>query len=122
MKNSRTLKIILVSLVLLAFASAAYAFAASNTVPGTKAGDGSGTISGYTVSTIRYVLSTSDPQTIETVTFTLDATATEVKIKLDASSSTYYSCTNTSGMNWSCSIAGAVTVADADELQVIAAQ
>ncbi|MEO8357656.1 MAG: hypothetical protein ABI621_17260 [Chloroflexota bacterium] len=42
----RNFKVLLLVLVVIVIASSAYAFAAANTVPDTKAGDGAGTISG----------------------------------------------------------------------------
>jgi hypothetical protein len=46
----RNFKVLLIGLVVIVIASSAYAVAAANTVLATKAGDGSGAISGYTVS------------------------------------------------------------------------
>ena len=53
--RSRVLGAIVVAVAL---ATGAYAFTATNTVPGSSAGSGSGTISGYTVSSVQYQLST----------------------------------------------------------------
>ena len=102
-------------------AFAAYAFTAANTVPASKAGDGDGAISGYVVSSVAYVLAT-DPANIDRVTFNLDAAAGQVRAKVDASSSTYASCTNTAGFSWSCDFSTDPAVLDADELRVIAVQ
>ena len=113
--------ILLALLLALIIGSLAYALAASNTVSTGKAGGGSAAISGYTVSNVQYALA-ADPSTIDTVTFDLDAAATTVKVSLVSTSSTYYNCSNTAGFSWSCSIAGAVAVADADQLEVIAVQ
>lgn len=99
--------------------SATYAFTASNTVPASKAGDGSGTISGYTVSGVSYTLNATNPANLDSVDFTLDAAASVVKIKLVSSGSTWYDCTNTSGNDWSCATTGAA-VQPADQLQVVA--
>ena len=52
---------VLVVALAAALALATYAFTASNTVPGTKAGKGEGAITGYTVSGIAYTLSASQP-------------------------------------------------------------
>ena len=102
-------------------ATATYAFTATNTVPASRAGDGSGTISGYTVTNVAYSLNATNPSTLDSVAFTLDAAASVVRIKLVASGSTWYSCTNPSGNNWTCSTSGAA-VAPADQLQVVATQ
>jgi hypothetical protein len=58
-----------------ALALATYAFTASNTVPGSKAGKGEGVISGYTVSNVAYTLATSNPANIDSVAFTLSGAA-----------------------------------------------
>lgn len=123
MFNFRYFKLFVIALAGLIFATAAFAFAAANTVPPTAAGDGAGAISGYTVSAIQYVLNASTPSDIDKVTFTLDAVATTVKIKLVALGSTYYGCTNTGGNNWECATtAPQATVLAATELRVIAAR
>ena len=104
-----------------------YAFTASNSVAATNAGQGSATISGYTISTVRYTLDTSgSTANVSGVTFdvaptggTGDAPST-VKARL-TSTGTYQSCTNTSGTTWSCSFTG-VTALSAASLDVAAAQ
>ena len=117
----RSFKLFVVLLVLI-FATAAFAFAASNTVPGTRAGEGASVTSGYTVSSVVYNLNATAPSNIDSVTFTLSASASNVKIRLITTGS-YYSCTNTSGNNWSCNTtAPQATVAAADELRVIATE
>jgi Tfp pilus assembly protein PilV len=118
-RRRRRVAVILAAAAALAFA--AYAFTASNTVPPSKAGDGNGAISGYTVSSVAYVLA-SDPANIDRVTFTLSDTAGTVKAKVVSSSSTYADCSNTGGNNWSCDFATDPTVLSADELRVIAVQ
>ena len=118
---TRAFKVLVIALVAFVFAGVATAFAASNTVPDSYAGDGSGTISGYTVSNIQYHLNATDSGNIDSVSFTLSASAGTVKIKLVAAGSTWYDCTNTSGNNWSCTTTGA-TVLSADQLRVIATQ
>jgi hypothetical protein len=102
-------------------ATATYAFTASNTVPASKAGDGSGVISGYTVTNVAYTLNATNPANLDSVGFTLDAAAGTVKIKLVAAGSTWFSCTNPSGNTWTCATTGAA-VAPADQLQVVATQ
>jgi hypothetical protein len=47
-------------------------FAAANTVPGSNAGDGSGTVSGYTVTNIHYTLDSTNPSNTTQVGFTLN--------------------------------------------------
>lgn len=102
-----------------ALATATYAFTASNTVPASKAGDGSGAISGYTVSNVAYTLDAANPANLASVAFTLDSAAGTVKVKLVAAGSTWFDCTNSGGNNWSCATTG-TTVLSADQLQVVA--
>lgn len=58
-------------LVALAIGIGAYAFTASNTVPLTTVGSGTGTVSGYTVSNLHYNLNASTPANIDSLTFTI---------------------------------------------------
>jgi hypothetical protein len=124
--RNRKLRFLVIFVLVAILAASTYAFAAANTVPASKAGDGSGAISGYTVSAIHYALNALNPGTIDTVTFTLDtapAVGSTLKIKLVAAGSTWYTCT------W---VATAVTcnngstlgapVSTADNLQVVIAQ
>ena len=70
--NGRS-RIIGILVVAAALATGAYAFTATNTVPDSSAGSGSGTISGYTVSAIAYQLNATTPSDIDSMTFTLNA-------------------------------------------------
>ena len=74
---SRISKTFLVTIVVLVFATAAYAFAAGNTFSDAtnSAGDGADTISGYDVSNVNYTLDTSNPANVTFVDFDLDAAA-----------------------------------------------
>ncbi|MFT3892697.1 MAG: hypothetical protein QM730_13785 [Anaerolineales bacterium] len=117
----RSSKLFIVVLIVLVFATTAFAFAAANTMPAsTYAGEGSSVTSGYTVSSVVYNLNATTPSNIDSVTFSLNAAATNVKIRLVTTGS-YFACSNTSGFNWSCTTAG-VTVAAADEFRVVASQ
>jgi hypothetical protein len=117
-------RVALAGLVAALVALAAYAFTASNTVPPTNAGEGSGTISGYTVSSVVYTLNATDPSKIDKVAFTLSSAASTVKAKVVASSTTYQDCTVSGGTSVACDWAAASepTVASADQLTVIAVQ
>ena len=99
------------------------ALTATNTVPASQAGDGANAITGYTVSDIDYALNATNPQNIDTVTFDLDSTpdaGSDIQIRLDASTSDWYSCTF-SGVDVTCDVTSPViTVALADELRVVA--
>jgi hypothetical protein len=122
-RSRRRRRLVLVIAAAAALAFAAYAFTASNTVPATQAGDGSGAITGYTVSNIAYQLEAASPANIDSVSFDLSATAGTVKVKVVNASATYTNCTNTSGNSWSCDFsAGSQTVLSANEFRVIAVQ
>lgn len=105
----------------------AYGFAASNTVPTSGAGDGAGTISGYTIGGVSYVLNSTDPSKITTVNFTVTPTGTNpqpttVKVQL-VSNGTWYTGTHGTGTAWSVDLSAAnVSVLSADNLRVVAAQ
>src|SRR6266498_2144158 len=117
----RSSKLFIVLLVLV-LATTAFAFAASNTVPTTRAGEGATTTLGYNVTNVVYNLNTTTPSNIDSVTFTLDAAASNVKIRLVTTGS-YYSCTNPSGLNWSCNTTSPqATVSAANELRVVATE
>jgi hypothetical protein len=112
----RTLLAVMLVLIL---SVAVYGFAATNTVPATAAGDGSGVISGYTISAVAYTLNAANPGNIDSVSFTISPTAAgTVRIKLVNLGSTWYSCTNTAGAV-SCTTTGA-SAASADQLRVVA--
>lgn len=115
----RTLGLGLAATVL---AAGAYAYTDANTVPDTRAGDGAGAITGYTITDVQYTLDTGDPSFIDAVSFTTNAGATTVKAKVVAAATEYEDCTNSSGdgTSWSCDFATNPTVVAADELTVIA--
>ena len=115
------------AILLFVFATATYGFAAANTVPAGNAGDGSGAISGYTVSNVKYNLNATNPNNIDSAQFDLAGTSkpTTVKAKLVSSGSTWYSCTTSSASSpysFSCATTSAqqATTASADELRVVA--
>ena len=110
-----------VLLLAVAVMAAAYGFAATNTVPDTRAGDGAGNINGYTVSNVVYTLNASNPQVLDRVEFDLDAAAGTVKVRLVSPTGTWYNCTNTGSNHWSCNTTGQ-GVAVANELRVVAVQ
>lgn len=103
-----------------ALALGAYAFTATNTVPDSNAGSGSGTISGYTVSSIAYTLNATTPSNIDSVAFTLDAAAVTAKAKVVSGSTTYTDCSISGGVNVTCDFSPDIAVTSADELSVIA--
>lgn len=98
-----------------------YALTASNTVPGSQAGSGSGTISGYTASNVAYTLNSTDPRNIDQVAFTISPTTGTVKAQL-VSGGSWYSCTNSSGSVTCATTSPQATASAADNLTVVAAQ
>lgn len=122
---ARLFKVFLIVSVVIAFATAAYAFAAGNTVPRGKAGSGAAAINSYAVvaGSIRYTLNASNPQAIDSVSFTTTTSipgGSSVRAKLVAAGSTWYSCTVAAGTNVTCTTTGA-TVGTADSLRVVIA-
>ena len=104
-----------------ALATGAYAFTATNTVPDSSAGSGSGTISGYTVSAVAYQLNATTPSNIDSVTFTLSANASTAKAKIVSGSSTYTSCTiAANNVDVTCDFSPDIAITTADQLSVIA--
>jgi hypothetical protein len=125
-RSSKSSKFFIVLLVLI-FATAAFAFAATNTMPAvTAAGEGARTISGYEVRNVDYNLDTTvNPSTITSVDFVLFPTAPttlNVQIQLDSTGGAFYACSSADGDNWTCDTTSTlVTVPNADELRVITA-
>jgi hypothetical protein len=123
MNINRSLKLATVLLIVLILSMAIYAFAAANTVPGSSAGDGSGAISGYTISAIHYGLNAANPGNIDDVTFTLSAAPVAggaIKISLDGAN--WYSCTNVTTAVTCVTTAPQATVLLATNLRVVIAQ
>jgi predicted small secreted protein len=120
-------KIILVVLVAVLVA-VGFAYAAANTVPVTGAGDGNGTISGYTVTEVHYTLDSNNPANIAMVEFKLTpqdplaSAPTTVSVQL-ITGGTWFGCNapQSPSTHWTCSINN-VTVLQAGNLRVVAAQ
>jgi hypothetical protein len=106
--------------VAVALATGVYAFTATNTVPASNAGAGSGTISGYTVSGIAYTLNATTPSNIDSMTFTLNADASQVRAKIVSGSTSYTTCSVAGGVNVTCDFSPDVDITTADQLSVIA--
>lgn len=114
-----------------AIAGGAYAFTASNTVPVSTAGAGSGTVSGYTVTNLHYALNATTPLNIDSLTFTVSpvvpSTGTGKVIISAALSSggpnTYACTTNTAGDTVTCATTSPQLTADKlSSVTVVAAQ
>lgn len=112
-------------------AGGAYAFTASNTVPTTNVGAGSGTVSGYTVSNIHYSLDSTSPTDIDSLTFSVSPAipntgsgTVEVQAALTSGGPNSYSCTtNTAGDTVTCATTSPqLTAATLSSLTVVAAQ
>jgi len=108
-------------IIALILAASVYGFAAANTVPDTYAGDGSGSISGYTITNVVYGLTTadSDPTDIDQISFTLSAAASEVYVSFDGGTSWTDCSGGISGTSVTCT-GLAESVAGASSLRVIA--
>lgn len=105
-----------------ALALGSYAFTASNTVPATKAGQGTGTVSGYSATGVSYTLNGTTPESIDAVSFTISPVTTNaVKIQL-ASGGAWYSCDNTAGAVTCDTTSPQATVTNASTLEVVASQ
>jgi hypothetical protein len=118
----RRRRTVVVALLALGLGAGAFAYAASNTVPGSNAGSGSGTISGYTVSGVAYTLNATTPTNLDQVAFTIAPTAaTTVKAQLAAGGS-WYSCANAAGSVTCNTTSPQATVAAATQLTVAATQ
>ena len=111
-------------IVAVVIAAGTYGYTASNSVGTSKAGDGSGTISGFVVSSVRYNLNASDPGNIDSVTFSVDSTpavGSTIKAQL-APAGSWYTCTNVA-MAITCTVTSPqATVAAATNLRVVIAE
>ncbi|MEX2375405.1 MAG: hypothetical protein WD942_07435 [Dehalococcoidia bacterium] len=100
---------------------------AGNTVEESRAGigTGTGTVSGYDVSSVSYTLNSSNPSLVDAVTFTLDAApaaGSTIQVRLSDGSPTWYTC-SFSGTSVTCpTTAPPANVADVTALTVVAAQ
>ena len=117
--RKRQVRLVIALVAASAIAFGAYAFMASNTVPASHAGDGSGTISGYLVSSVHYQLNSTDPSTMDSVTFTLDSAANDVRVSLDGGSS-WTTCSVSGGTSVTCAFASPEDVLPANALRVVA--
>lgn len=119
------IRFVVILALALVLASVAYGFAAANTVPTSNAGDGSATISGYTITAVHYTLNATNPANLDSVSFTIAPAVPAggaVAVKLVSTGTTYTTCTvATGGTSASCTLTG-VTALSANELRVIAAQ
>ena len=112
--------ILLSALLVAILACGAYAFTASNTVPASTAGSGSGAVSGYTAAGITYALTSGDPSTIDEIEFTLNPTSTStVRVKAGTAGS-WKICPNSSGTVTCDYSAAPISLSAIDNLTVVA--
>lgn len=111
-------------ILILILGAATYGFAAANTVPDGKAGEGSGVISGYDVTGVTYTLDSGDPTAFSLVEFDLGAAASQVYAGLgDGSTIEWVACTQDTGTTWDCDLSGVgISVYEATELHVSSAE
>lgn len=130
MKNRkpRSLRIIYALAAVLMLTAVVNAFAAANVVPESGAGDGTGTVSGYTISNVTYALLTSNPAKISSLSLDVAATggggaATSVRITVN-NGTTWITCSGPTGSTWSCAFGSGAEplVSSVSALQVVAAQ
>lgn len=119
MTSMRTFQILFVILAVALIGSVTYAFAAENTNPPAAGGDGASAVSGYVITDVAYHVNEANPTRLDSVSFTLDASAGMVRIKLIEAGSTWYNCKAVSGNDWSCDTPGA-DIASVDQLRVFA--
>jgi len=114
--------------VLLAGAAIVYGFAAANVVPETGAGEGQGTVSGYTITNIDYSLLSSNPGKIDEISFDVAPTsgagpAGQVQITVDAGT-TWVTCSGPVGSAWTCAFASGSepSVSTVSSLKIVAVE
>jgi hypothetical protein len=94
-----------VAIVFAAFALGGAVYTAANTVPNSTAGEGSNTVSGYTISSIVYNLNAADPRDVDTITFiatadngSLVAVLPNIDVNFETLPGWWYECTRTGGV------------------------
>jgi hypothetical protein len=100
-------------------AFAVYGFTASNTVPATNAGAGGQAISGYSIANVAYNLNSTNPQNLDSVTFTISPSSATV-VKASVNGTSWYGCTNSSGSVSCATTSPQATASGATSLQVVA--
>ena len=121
-------KYIAIALIILTLGIVAYGYAAANVVPESGAGDGTGTVSGYTVSNINYTLLETNPTKVASVALDVAATSgagvpNKVQISVD-SGTTWVTCTGPATNTWTCAFTASSepSVSAIEGLQVVAAE
>lgn len=117
------LGLVATALAMTAVVSVSYAFAASNTVSDSKAGEGTSVVSGYTISGISYTLNATTPTTLDQVEFDVNnapPAGSVQKAQLVSPAGTWYSCTVSASTHITCITTG-LTVSSINELNVVIA-
>ena len=115
-------RLIVVAVLAIGIASGVYAYTATNIVPNSSAGSGSGAISGYTVTSVAYGLNATTPTNLDQVAFSIAPTTTStLKVQLAAAGS-WYTCTNAAGSATCNTTTPQATAVAATQLTVVAAQ
>jgi hypothetical protein len=100
-------------------ATVTYAFANTNTVNPSKAGDGDGAVSGYTVD-VSYTLDATDPDEVSAVVLDFDTAPGTAKITFD--DTTWTDCgADGTATQLTCTLASNVTVLSITTITVVAA-
>ena len=119
-RSSRLVRLLHIG-VLLALIGTAYGFTAGDTVSKSKAGDGTGPISGYTASNVQYQLDSTSPQNVDSVTMTLNATpanGSTMRIRLYPAGP-WYACTNSAASLTCATTAPQATAVASTQLTVV---
>ena len=107
----------------LAIAATTIGFAVSNTVPASKAGDGTGAVSGYTITNITYTLNATNSDDIDLVEFDLDtapAAGANIELRLDSTGGVWYACTNVvAAIDCITTVGTQATVLATDQVRVV---
>lgn len=120
MRQHRKRRLAIAALLAFVVGTASFAFAASNTVGDSKAGIGTGVVSGYTIESVSWDLNDTNPANVDDVTFSLagGATATEVKARALGTGSTpigsgtgWVSCAGSGSGPFTCAFSGVTTAA-----------
>ena len=131
LKRVSKVRLVVALVVAIAIAGGTYAFTAANTVPATNAGAGTGTVSGYTVTSVHYTLNATTPANIDSTTFNVSPTIPSTgqgKVVVQAGLTTggpnSYTCTtNVAGDTVTCPTTSPQLTADKlSSLTVVAAQ
>ena len=105
-------------MLVLAFAlltgGATYALAAANVIPTSNAGQGAGSIVGYTISSASYTLDVTNPQSVSEARFTLNAPPAQAStVRAKVGSAGYAACSlsgsTATTSTWTCPLSGVTT-------------